>query len=151
MFPASRSAISLDMWQLQPGVLSRAAIDAASLVLGISGTPVTTATKGVAYAGFTVTASGGTPAYTYSIASGALPSGITLNASSGAVSGTPTIYGSYPGIVIRVTDAASATANLASFTITVLNPVLYAMLPDVFVNSGGTQRQANAGGTMVNL
>ena len=107
------------MWQLQPGVLSRAAIDAGGTVLAIGGTPVTTATVGVAYAGFTVTATGGTAPYTYSVASGSLPSGITLNASSGAVSGTPTTAGSYAGIVIRVTDNVSATANLASFTITV--------------------------------
>ena len=140
------------MWRLRPGVLSRAAIDAiAGAVLGISGTPVTTATEGVAYAGFTVAASGGTAPYTYSIFAGALPSGITLNTSSGAVAGTPTTAGTYSGIVIRVTDAASATANLASFTITVLEPPLYAMLPDVFVNSDGTARQANANGIMVNL
>ena len=84
---------------------------------------------------------------------GTLPSGITLNAGSGAVSGTPssTSYGSYPGIVIRVTDGSSATANLASFTITVFNPPRYAMVPQVFINSDGMQRQANADGTMINL
>src|SRR5262245_36395274 len=65
-----------------------------ALPLGISGTPVTTGTEnehgvGSTYAGFTVTASGGTAPYTYSVASGALPSGITLNSSTGAVSGTP--------------------------------------------------------------
>ena len=62
--------------------------------LAISGTPVTTGTEyehgvGSTYAGFTVTASGGATPYTYSIASGALPAGITLNSSTGAVSGTP--------------------------------------------------------------
>jgi hypothetical protein len=139
------------MWQLQPGVLSRAAIDGAGNLLGISGSPVLTATEGVAYAGFTVIASGGTPAYTYSVASGSLPSGITLNSSSGVVSGTPTTAGSYAGIVIRVTDAVAATANLASFTITVGEAPLYAMLPDVFVNSPGVPRHANANGIMVNL
>ena len=109
------------MWQLAPGVLSRAAIDAAAAgpPLSISGTPVTTATAGTAYAGFTVTASGGTPPYTYSVASGSLPTGITLNSSSGVVSGTPSSAGTYASIVLRATDAVSATANLAAFTITV--------------------------------
>jgi hypothetical protein len=140
------------MWQLQPGVLTRAAIDAlASPPLAIGGTPVTTATAGAAYAGFTVTATGGTVPYTYSVASGTLPTGITLNSSSGAVAGTPTVAGAYAGIVIRVTDNVSATADLASFTITVAAPPLSAMLPDVFVNSDGTVRQANANGIMVNL
>ncbi len=139
------------MWQLQPGVLSRAAIDAAGNLLAIGGTPITTATEGTAYAGFTVIATGGTPAYAYSIASGALPTGITINSSSGVVSGTPTTAGTYASIVIRVTDAVSATANLAPFTITVLRPPLSAMLPGVFVNSDGTVRQANVNTIMVNL
>jgi hypothetical protein len=133
-------------------VLSRAALDALSIVpLSISGTPVTTATQATPYGGFTVTASGGTSPYAYSIASGSLPPGITLNAGSGAVTGTPTTAGTYVGIVIRATDAVSATANLASFTITVLAGSRYAMLPDVFVNSNGTLREANAAGIMVNL
>lgn len=86
--------------------------------LSISGTPVTTASRGSAYGGFSATASGGTLPYTYSVASGALPGGITLNSSTGAVSGTATGAGVYSGIVIRVTDGASNTADLASFTIT---------------------------------
>jgi len=95
-----------------------------STTLSISGTPVTTGTEyehgvGSTYAGFTVTASGGSAPYTYSVASGTLPAGITLNSSTGAVSGTPAFQsaGSYAGIIIRVTDAASATANLAPFTL----------------------------------
>jgi hypothetical protein len=139
------------MWQLQPGVLSRAALDAAGNLLSIGGTPVTTAVVGVAYAGFTVVATGGVAPYTYSVLSGALPTGLTLNSSSGAVSGTPTTVGAYAGIVIRATDAVSATANLAPFTITVAVPPRSAMLPGVFVNSDGTAQQANADGIMVNL
>lgn len=137
------------MWQLQPGILSRAALGGGGI--SISGTPVTTGQVGVAYAGFTVTAAGGALPYVYSVASGALPAGITLNSSSGVVSGTPTTAGAYAGIVIRATDAASATANLAAFTITVGAVARAAMLPDVFVNSDGTARQANVNGTMVNL
>jgi hypothetical protein len=86
--------------------------------LSISGTPVTTAQRGVAYTGFSVSGSGGTAPYTYSVASGALPPGVTLNASTGAVSGTPTGAGVYPSIVLRVTDNVAATADLAGFSIT---------------------------------
>ena len=140
------------MWQLRPGVLSRAAIDALGIPpLAIGGTPVTTATAGVAYAGFSVTATGGVVPYAYSVASGSLPSGITLNSSTGAVAGTPTVAGAYAGIVIRATDAASATADLASFTITVTAAARHALLPVVFVNSDGAARSANADGIMVNL
>lgn len=139
------------LWRLRPGILSRAANNAAGNVLGISGAPVLTAIEGTPYAGFTVTATGGTVPYSYSVFSGALPSGITLNSSSGVVSGTPVSSGTYASIVLRVTDNVSATANLAPFTITVTEPPLSAMLPDVFVNSDGTVRQANANGIMVNL
>src|SRR5580765_5079945 len=97
-----------------------------STTLGISGTPVTTGTEyehgvGSSYTGFTVTASGGASPYTYSLASGTLPSGITLNSSTGAVSGTPAFEsaGTYAGIIIRVTDNVAATANLAPFTLTI--------------------------------
>jgi hypothetical protein len=97
------------------------AIAAASSALAIAGTPVNSATVNQAYAGFTATATGGTTPYTYSVASGSLPSGITLNPSTGAVSGTPTATGTFSGIVIRVTDSAAtpATADLAAFSITV--------------------------------
>src|SRR5262249_12498648 len=47
---------------------------------------------GAAYSA-TLAASGGTPPYTWAIASGALPAGLTLAPSSGVISGTPTASG----------------------------------------------------------
>ena len=87
--------------------------------LEISGTPVTTGAVGVAYAGFTVSATGGVGPYVFSIASGALPAGLTLNSSTGAVAGTPTTEETQSGIVIRVTDIAGSTDDLAAFSIAV--------------------------------
>lgn len=87
--------------------------------LEIAGTPVTTATEDVAYAGFQAVASGGVPSYTFSVHSGSLPAGITINAATGVVSGTPTDAGVSSDIVIRVTDANGDTADLAPFTLTV--------------------------------
>ncbi len=46
-------------------------------------------TVGTAYSR-TVSATGGTGSYTYSVSAGTLPAGLTLNASSGVISGTPT-------------------------------------------------------------
>ena len=68
-----------------------------------------TAQVGVAYSKFLV-ASGGTPPYTFSIIAGALPPGLTLNASTGEISGTPTTAGTYP-YEAQVTDAAAETAT----------------------------------------
>jgi len=44
---------------------------------------------------FTITASGGQSPYTWSISSGALPPGVNLQPSSGQLSGTPTLAGTY--------------------------------------------------------
>jgi hypothetical protein len=60
-------------------------------------------TAGVAYSQ-TLTASGGTAPYTWSVASGNLPSGLTLNSSTGVISGTPQASGSFV-ITIGVKDA----------------------------------------------
>lgn len=49
---------------------------------------------GIPY-GDTLTLTGGTPGYYYTITSGALPPGLTLNSSTGAITGTPTTAGTY--------------------------------------------------------
>jgi hypothetical protein len=84
--------------------------------------PVATATEGVAYAGFAVSASGGAGSYFFTIASGVLPDGIVLDVATGIVSGTPTTAGTYADIVIRVTDIVGNWTELAPFTITVSAP-----------------------------
>jgi hypothetical protein len=95
------------------------AIAAAAVPVTVSGTPVTSAVEASAYAGFTVSASGGTAPFTFSVVGGALPAGLSLNASTGVVSGTPTTVGTQTGIVIRATDSLGAFANLAAFQIAV--------------------------------
>lgn len=81
----------------------------------ISGTPVRTAIIGQAYAGFSAAGSGGLAPYTYSLRSGSLPAGMSLNSSTGAVSGTPTASGLFSNIGIRVTDSGGGAADLAAF------------------------------------
>lgn len=49
---------------------------------------------------------------------GTLPTGLSLS-SAGVLSGTPTVVGSYPTILIRATDSGSNTADSNTFTITV--------------------------------
>jgi hypothetical protein len=60
----------------------------------------------------TLLASGGTPPYTWSIVAGSLPAGLTLGASSGVISGTPTTSGTY-NFTVQVTDSSSQTATQA--------------------------------------
>jgi hypothetical protein len=84
--------------------------------LAASGTP-SGGTVGVPYSA-ALTATGGTTPYTWAIASGSLPAGLTLS-STGVISGTPTIAG-ISTVTARVTDAASTTATIA-LTITISN------------------------------
>ncbi len=70
-----------------------------------------TGTVGTAYSQ-TITASGGATAYTFAVASGTLPAGLTLNTSTGVVSGTPTTQIS-SNVTLRATDANGCQATLA--------------------------------------
>lgn len=94
---------------------------AAGVALAISGNPTTAGNVGTAYTAWSAAAGGGTAPYTYSVQSGALPAGLTLNPSTGQISGNPTTAGTSSGIVIRVTDSAGtpATADLAAFSIVI--------------------------------
>lgn len=98
----------------------------------IAATPVTFAvtqaqtgltwTAGAAISSVTpITATGGTTPYTFSIvttSTPALPTGLSLNPSTGAITGTPSASVALATYTIRVTDAVGATAT-QTFTATV--------------------------------
>src|SRR5260370_3762170 len=60
-------------------------------------------------------ATGGTPAYTWSITAGALPSGLTIGASTGIISGTPTASGTY-NFTATVADNSTPSQTVSAAT-----------------------------------
>ena len=94
--------------------------------INVSNPGVNTGTVDAAFSQ-TFTATGILGTVTWS-ETGALPAGITLNPSSGVLSGTPTVTGSFP-ITVKATDTngcfgtSSYTLTINCQTITVSNPV----------------------------
>ncbi|MEA2475790.1 MAG: hypothetical protein QOE06_3705, partial [Thermoleophilaceae bacterium] len=69
---------------------------------------VTSGLVGVAFSSPALTVTGGIAPFTFSIATGSLPAGLTLNPSNGAITGTPTTAGSF---TIKVTEAKGGVAT----------------------------------------
>ena len=82
--------------------------------LTISTTALSDGTQGQAYSA-TLAASGGEGGYTWSISAGTLPSGLTLSASSGSISGAPTDVQSAAFAV----DVASGDGHVANRALTI--------------------------------
>ncbi len=77
------------------------------------------AAVGVAYSVLLANPLAGVAPYTWSITAGALPGGLTLNGTSGAIGGTPTTPGTFT-FTVKVTDSSSpAKSATQSFVITV--------------------------------
>jgi len=83
--------------------------------LQITTTSLSAATVDLPY-NATLAATGGVPPYTWSITQGALPNGLSLNGSTGLLSGTPTTAGNF-NFTVQAADSenppATATAPLA--------------------------------------
>jgi len=71
----------------------------------------------------TLAVSGGTGPYTWSVTSGSLPAGITLDPSTGALSGTPTTAGT-SSFTVKVTDANGQSATEATTLTVIPGPVI---------------------------
>jgi hypothetical protein len=94
----------------------------AAPALTITGSTLASGTDGTAYSS-PMAASGGTPAYTWSLASGSsLPAGLTLAASTGIISGTPSVSGTFNfnvavkdnGTPVQIASAATSIVVAAA-------------------------------------
>lgn len=98
-----------------------------------------------------VTASGGTPSYTFAVTAGALPAGVSLS-TSGALSGTPTAGGTF-NFTITATDSSTGTGPFTgsrAYSLTVAAPTIMiapASLPGATEFSAYSQTITASGGT----
>jgi hypothetical protein len=90
------------------GITGNTGVTVQPLPLTITTASLPGGIQNVAYSA-TLAANGGTTPYTWSIASG-LPPGLTLNSSTGAITGTPTAVGTY-NFTTQVTDAGNPVQN----------------------------------------
>jgi hypothetical protein len=112
----------------------------------VSTASLPTGTQNFAYS-TTLAATGGTTPYSWSIASGTLPTGLALAASTGVISGTPTGSGT-SNFTVQVTDANSLTATKAlGLTVAASLTVTTASLPAGTQNSAYSTTLAVTGGT----
>ncbi|VVE90823.1 putative Ig domain-containing protein [Pandoraea bronchicola] len=98
-------------------------------------------------------ASGGAAPYTYALASGALPAGLTLDPSTGALSGTPTASGTF-NFTVKATDGSMGSgpfsATSGTLTLTINAPTISlspASLPMATVATSYSQTVSASGGT----
>ena len=70
------------------------------------------ATAGTPYGPVPFNAAGATGAATWAVTTGSLPAGVTLNAGTGALSGTPTVVGTFP-FTVTATDTLGCTGSVA--------------------------------------
>jgi len=113
--------------------------------LAITTTSLPGGTIGTAYS-TTLAAAGGSGAYTWS---GTLPTGLSLNASTGAITGTPANFGSST-VTLSVTDHASTPVTVSqTYTLTILSKppvVTTTSLPTAVVGTAYSQQLTYSGG-----
>ena len=128
----------------------------ASPTVVLPATTLAGGTLGAAYSDAIAPASGGTAPYTYAVTAGALPGGLTLNAATGAITGTPSALGTF-NFSITATDSSTGTGPYTatqSYAITVVDlpPVANNSSLTVAYNAAATNVPLNiTGGTATSL
>jgi hypothetical protein len=112
-------------------------VSAPALTFSPAGTSLVAGSVGTTYSQ-TVTASGGTAPYAYTVSGGSLPAGLSLDGTSGALFGTPTAGGT-ASFSITATDALGVPGAV-SYKVSIGKPAKFSFSP-----AGGGLKEAMAG------
>ena len=100
-------------------------------------------TEGTEYTS-TLTASGGTSPYTWSVSSGSLPAGITLSSSTGEITGSPTTSGTFTFTVTAKDNGSPIQTASAPFKISIASSTASGPGTTWYIRpDGGTRFDAN--------
>ena len=118
------------------------------VTLTITTTTMPDGVVGTAY-NSTVAVNGGSGALTFSISAGSLPAGLALNASSGAVTGTPTATGTSNFTMMVVDSGTPQRSDTQTLSIDITDPLIIttAALPGTAVGAAYNQTVVATGGT----
>jgi hypothetical protein len=108
---ATASATSLTFKVTDSGTPAQSAsvtlpLTVTAVTLTITSTTLPNGQVGVAYAA-TLAATGGTTPYSWALTAGTLPAGLSLNAATGAITGTPSATASATSLTFKVTDSGT--------------------------------------------
>jgi hypothetical protein len=112
--------------QTASGTFTLTVIDATPApLLAVLQSPIVSGNLSVAVNSTPVIGSGGVPTYTYAISPTTLPTGLSFNSSTGAISGTPTGTASSGTYIVTVTDSVPQTKQ-ATFSLNITALVITA-------------------------
>ncbi|MEN6317709.1 MAG: putative Ig domain-containing protein [Syntrophaceae bacterium] len=126
-----------------PSVVYTGTITVRPKPLTINTPSLPSGTEGSSYPSTTLSVSGGRSSYTWSITSGSLPLNLSLNASTGVISGTTTTAGTY-NIVIQLSD--TCTTMQKAFAIIVNPPASSSSSSTSSTSSSTSSTSSSSGG-----
>lgn len=104
-----RDSIGIGMSRSFTGI-----IPAGNAILNFASNKIPSVAAGISYV-YQVPVAGGVTPYTFSLSSGSLPTGLTLNTTSGIIAGTPSLNsgGTSYSFTLKVVDSSGQNKNLA--------------------------------------